>query len=179
MMVIIFASCGSEEISYPIVYNFDKQEITSSTIYTIDDLGNDVFPSTIFPFVDSGVTQIEFFEQLSSDFPIDKITLLDESKVKLEFNQTVLQMESIEVAYSENQEFLVPEFGIAMEGDMVYSQACLSLNAQTSPYLPEFEINICDDSNAVDACKRKYNEKMYQMGDTLALSIQRFFFSKD
>ncbi len=179
MTVILLTSCGSEEDSYPIVYIFDKSEITESTIYTVDGLGNDVFPNTIFPFTDSGVTQIEFFEQLSLDFPIDKITLIDESKVKVEFNQNVLEQKPIEVSYSDDQEVLVPEFGIAMDGENIYGQACLNLNAQIMPYAPVLEINFCNEDSAIDACKKIYNDRIYQMGDTLALSIQRFIFVKE
>jgi len=179
VVLVVLAGCGSESNSYPIVYVFDKSEITSSTIYTVDDAGNDVFPNTIFPFVDSGVTQIEFFEQISPDFPVNKITLLNETKLRVEFDQNVLQQEPMEISYSKNQEILLPEFGIVQEGDMVYGQACLTMNAQTIPYLPEFRIDFCNDDSVIDACKRIYNDRMYQMGDSLALSIQRFIFVEE
>lgn len=179
MTVIILGSCESEVDSYPIVYNFNKQEITESTMYTVDNSGNDVFPAEISPFTQTGVSQIEFFEQLSPDFPISKITLLDETKLEVEFDQNVLVQKSIEVAYSKNQEYLIPEFGIVLDGDGVYGQACLSLNAQTAPYLPEFTIDFCNDNSAVEASKSIFNERMYGVGDTLALSLQRFTFVQE
>jgi len=179
MVLIIIISCGSENDSYPIVYQFDKQEIAESTIYTVDQEGNDVFPSEILAFSQTGVTQVEFFEQLSPDFPISKITLIDEKNSIVEFNQTVLQQEPIEVTYSSEQEYLVPEFGLVLQGNEIFGQACLSINAQTSPYLPEFTANFCNDNNAIEACKSIFNERMYGVGDTIALSIQRHLFVQE
>ncbi|MDF1696547.1 MAG: hypothetical protein P1U56_11965 [Saprospiraceae bacterium] len=176
--ITILASCGSDE-AYPIVFNYDKSEITESTIYTIDESGNDVFPDQILPLTDINVSQEELFAQATPPFPIRKITLLTETTLRVEFDQNLVPIEPTEYSYSLNQENLIPEFGIKMEDEKVYGQACLSINAQTIPYIVEFNADFCSAENAVEACKSLFDQKMFGVGDTLALSIQRYIFRKE
>ena len=175
---ILFLSCTKDN-SFPRTYKFDKSEITESLIYTIDEMGNDVYPSTIAAFSQSGVTQEEFFVQILPPFGIDKIILQSENSGTIEFNQSILPLGPQDFTYSENQSSLIPEFGVIRDVSDVYAQACLSLNAETLPYIPGFTADFCDDNSALEACKRLFEERSFDFGDTLALSLHRYIFKEE